>query len=157
MAITISARAANAPFISCVRSPCRTARWHLVPFVSKTGGISPFKSIAGSTGAGERGLGAFPSHPPALPPRAPCRVVSCRPRELLRASSGEGGYTRAALQHTLHQLGREHLPAAPRLTARQARSSSLPTPTTAALRKGVARYNHLQQVVNTKGFVFFHF
>lgn len=52
---------------------------------------------------------------------------------------------------TLHQLSREHLPAAPRVTALRALTSSFPSPGTGALRKGAAPYNHLQQVVNTAG------
>lgn len=83
--ITVSACAANAQFISWIRSLCLTAQCRLALFISKKGGIPPFNSIALFTKAGERVLQAFPSHPwDYLPVRW---IVSCQPGERLHSSS----------------------------------------------------------------------
>lgn len=131
-----------------VRSLCLNVWWHLAPFISKKGEISLRNRIAHLAAAGERAPRAFPAHP-----RSASLGTGSRPASEESCCADPAGRVVTQELHcsTLHQLSREHLPAAPRVAALQAFHRSFPSPGTAAPRKGVAWYNHLQQVVNTNG------
>lgn len=102
---------------SWVRSPHLNARWHLAPFTSRKGEISPLSRIAHFAKAGERALRAFPAHPRSTS----LGTGSCPASEESRCADPAGRVVTQELHcSTLHQLSQEHLPAAPRVAALQA-------------------------------------